>query len=935
LPREDWDRIQEIFLEAVDLPPAERAAFLDRACNSNAEVRGEVESLLRADGTNEAVVFAAIESEAASMLDEPSLVGARLGPYRVLREIGRGGMGAVYLAQRDDEHYRKLVALKVVQRGLDTAGVLARFRHERQILAGFEHPYIARLIDGGTTPDGRPFLVMEYVKGHPIVAYCRERNSDLESRLRLFLRVCEAVSYAHRALVVHRDLKPNNILVSGEGIPKLLDFGVAKLLDPGADPRLTSTSFAMVPLTPAYASPEQVRGLSISPVVDVYALGAILFELLTGTCAQKINTHTPSEIERVVCQTEVQRPSVAARAAGLPRWRGDLDDIILMAMRKESERRYQSVDQLADDIVRYLDGRSVRARQSSFGYRTQKFVGRQRSLILAITVCLIALPLAYRFRPAMPSPQVSRIVQLTKTGGAMQEQPLYTDGSRVYYESIDEKTAEWQLRQVLLNGNEVTSVDIPSRFSVRGLSPDDTEFLAIDPNAEAWTVWTIAVTGGSPRRIGNLRAYDIAWSHNGNWFAYSLGNQLLLAKADGTSSHPLVTVPTGSKWIYHPRWSPDDTRLRFTEFTWSGRTHTLWEIEADGSNLHQLRFHWQGDEQECCGEWTSDGRYFLFTSSREGISNLWALEENSDWWRRATRDPVQLTSGPMSYYQLIPSRNGKHIYAIGAQPSGELVRYDGGRKDFVPFLGGRSADHVVFSRDGQWLAYLDFPDGSLWRARSDGTEELQLTFPPLKAIYPRWSPDGKRIAFQGKQPGQFYRNFAISAEGGNPEPFPSEALSQSSPDWMPSGDALIYSRVYGAGDPGLYRFDLRTGQSEKIPGSDGLYGPRWSPDGRYLSAIEAANDLLLLVDLRTGKRTPLVRPARWPCWSADSQYLYFNRGSSNRIFRVHVPDGKEEKVLEVPFRLASPLFTLTPDRSPIVLREHGRYDLYSLALSIQ
>lgn len=557
-----------------------------------------------------------------------------------------------------------------------------------------------------------------------------------------------------------------------------------------------------------------------------------------------------------------------------------------------------------------------------------------RRAILAITAGALVLLLAYALRPAAPLPKVGRIVQLTKSGGAVPENPLYTDGPRVYYESIDEKTAHWQLRQVVLNGNGVTPVDIPSGFLVRGLSPDDTEFLAINPNGEAWTVWTIAVAGGSPRRVGNLAANDIAWSHDGNWFAYSLGNQLLLAKADGTSSRSLVTVPVGSEWIYHARWSPDDTRLRFTEFTWSGRTHTLWEVGADGRNLHQLRFNWPGDEQECCGEWTPDGRYFVFISSREGVSNLWAMQEKTDWWRRAIREPVPLTSGPLGYYQLIPGRNGKSIYAIGAQPSGELVRYDADRKDFVPFLGGRSIDRVVFSRDGQWLAYLDYPEGTLWRARSDGTEQLQLTFPPLKAVSPRWSPDGKRIAFHGKQPGQLYRNFMISAEGGNPEPFPPEALSQAYPDWMPSGDALIYSRVYGVENPGLYRFDLRTGRSEKIVGSDGLYGARWSPDGRYLSAIEAATNLLLLVDLKTGKRTPLASPAWWPSWSVDSQYLYFNRDSSNWIFRVRVPDGSEEKVLEVPFRSASRTFTLAPDGSPIILREHGRYDVYSLALSV-
>jgi serine/threonine protein kinase len=391
-PLQDWDRIQELFLEAADLPPAERHAFLDAACNGETGVRQEVESLLRAEAAGESTVQAAIESEVASMLEEDSLAGTRLGAYRLLQEIGRGGMGSVYVAERDDEQYRKLVAVKVVRRGMDTTEVLGRFRHERQILAELEHPYIARLIDGGSTADGRPFFVMEHVEGQPIDAYCRENRLNLEARLRLFQRVCEAVSYAHRALVIHRDLKPSNILVTSEGVPKLLDFGVAKLLSPGADPGMTSTSLPMGPLTPAYASPEQVRGLPMTTAADAYALGAILFELLTEVRAQKIDTYTPTEIERVVCQTEVPRPSSVAGTAGLGRQlRGDLDNIVLMAMRKERERRYASVDQLAEDIARHLDGRPVRARQDSFGYRTRKFIRRHRLGIAAVTLVFLSL----------------------------------------------------------------------------------------------------------------------------------------------------------------------------------------------------------------------------------------------------------------------------------------------------------------------------------------------------------------------------------------------------------------------------------------------------------------------------------------------------------------------------------------------------------------
>jgi Tol biopolymer transport system component/DNA-binding winged helix-turn-helix (wHTH) protein len=570
-----------------------------------------------------------------------------------------------------------------------------------------------------------------------------------------------------------------------------------------------------------------------------------------------------------------------------------------------------------------------------------RFARRGRVLTVAAGV-VVVLILAYLFRPATPLLRVTRIVQLTKSGGATSREPLLTDGPRVYYRSLDEKEG-WSIRQVLLNGNEDTPVAIPGgRFVIRGLSRDDTEFLAIALNEEQPTIWTVPVAGGSPRRVGNLVADDIAWSHDGDWLAYALGNQLFLAKADGTSSRPLAAVAAGSAVISHVRWSPDDRRLRFTLIAAGPggtltfpTTRALWEVAADGRNLHELRFPWPGKEMECCGEWTPDGRYFVFWSQRDNISNLWALEEKSDWWRRANRDPVQLTFGPMNYYQPVSSRNGKSIFAMGSQPSGELVHYDIERKEFVSFLGGRSLDRVVFTRDGQWLAYVEYPEGTLWRARSDGTEQLQLTFPPLQAGSPRWSADGKRIAFHASQPGNLMKSFVISAEGGNPEPLPSEPLTEASPDWMPDGgDSLIYSRNYQAENPGLYTFDLRSGRSEKILGTDGLYGPIWSPDGRHLSVVDPVTDYIFLLDLKTGKRTQITGPARWPSWSLDSRYIYFKRDGSNWIWRVRVPDGREEKVLEVPFRFTTGAFTLGLDGSPIILREHGRKDVYSLSLSV-
>src|SRR5580698_7476907 len=311
MPSQQWERIESIFLNAADLPRAEQQAFLDQACGDDRALRQEVQSLLDSDRKSGEKITRAVETEAESLFGLSPIIGSRLGVWRVVRELGRGGMGAVYLATRDDDQFHKKVAIKLVKRGMDTSDVLRRFRHERQILAGLDHAYIARLIDAGTAPDGRPFFVMEYVEGQPIDTFCFERELPAVARCRLFLKVCEAVAHAHRNLIVHRDLKPGNILVAPDGTPKLLDFGVAKLLAPDADPHLTVTGMQARLLTPQYASPEQVMGRPANTTTDVYSLAAVFYELLTGSCAQEIDSTSPEDIERVICLQEVPPPSAA------------------------------------------------------------------------------------------------------------------------------------------------------------------------------------------------------------------------------------------------------------------------------------------------------------------------------------------------------------------------------------------------------------------------------------------------------------------------------------------------------------------------------------------------------------------------------------------------------------------------------------------------
>jgi tetratricopeptide (TPR) repeat protein len=416
----DWQRVQTLFLAAVDMLPDERDRFLEGACADDVELREEIESLVATDIEDMTPIVKAVRQEAVSLFESTMRVGERFGSYRILREIGRGGMGAVYLALRDDEEFHQEVALKVVKRGMDTAEVLERFRHERQILANLEHPYIARLLDGGSTEDGVPYFVMEYIQGRPVDVYCRENALSVRARCELFLRILEAVDYAHRNLVIHRDLKPANILITARGAPKLLDFGVAKLLpgDLGIDRTRTNMTR---PYTPWYASPEQVRGLPITTLSDVYSLGLILYELLTGQKAQPIDAQAPVEVERIICETQSPRPSLL-----VPKLSPDLDNIVLMALRKEPERRYHSVVQFADDLQRYLDGHTVMACPNSLRYRASKFVSRNRiqvaSAVLVgaalITSLVISLAQTRRAEGALRSAEVQRLIAVQGTAMA-------------------------------------------------------------------------------------------------------------------------------------------------------------------------------------------------------------------------------------------------------------------------------------------------------------------------------------------------------------------------------------------------------------------------------------------------------------------------------------------------------------------------------------
>jgi len=369
-----WGEVKAVLAAVLDAPPSERPELLETLCGSNGEMRARVESLLALE-TRAGEVLNTQRAPGAALRSEPRQP-TRIGPYSVLREIGRGGMGVVYLGERADGEFRKQVAIKLVTSGLRDPDLERRFRRERQILAALEHPGIARLLDGGTTAEGQPYFVMEYIQGSPLPLWCAQKNAGVEERLRLFLAVCDAVEYAHRRLIVHRDLKPGNILVTSEGTPKLLDFGLARVLDSTGTDDATMTGLAL--MTPAYASPEQVRGEPYHVSSDVYSLGVILYELLAGRRPYDVKSGSVLEMAQAICEKAPLPLPAAAPEGRRRRLRGDLDNIVAKALAKESRQRYVSVTDLAEDIRRHLDGRPVRARAATLRYRFAKWLRRHR-----------------------------------------------------------------------------------------------------------------------------------------------------------------------------------------------------------------------------------------------------------------------------------------------------------------------------------------------------------------------------------------------------------------------------------------------------------------------------------------------------------------------------------------------------------------------------
>ncbi len=558
--------------------------------------------------------------------------------------------------------------------------------------------------------------------------------------------------------------------------------------------------------------------------------------------------------------------------------------------------------------------------------------------------------LALRAPSAPPAPRVLRVTQLTddhrpKAGA------LFTDGSNLYFhEGATEGRA---LVSMPVQGREATPVSTPFRFFMTDISTVRRELLGGRVSGNAFDtgekeLFALPLGGGPPRRVGAITTSEAVFSPDAEWIAYARKGGLYLAHSDGSEPHRLATVHGQAQTI---RWSPDGKTLRFCLYVpdpgHNAALESLWEVASDGINLHRLLTDWSGKHQGCaCVGWTADSKYFMFLTSGDRKSDIWALDERRSLFREAPKQPLLMNADLQTWYPMTSSPNGKRFYAIGNQDRLELVRYDSRLGTFIPYLGGRSATWLVFSRDRQWVAYINLPDQTIWRARADGSETRQLTFAPMKAGGHAWSPDGKWIAFRGWQPGGVWRIYLVSADGRTPEPLIAPGLTPADmeegiPTWSPDGTQVAFGEVplafaHGTGKEVIHVYDLANRRLSSLPGSEGLWTARWSPDGRFICALTIKEQKLMLFDLTTAKWRPLNGlPVDNPTWSSDGRYVYFNtmEVGDPALFRVSIPGGALERLVNLnDYRMLQGWSGVTPDNSPLIVRNRSVEEVYALDL---
>jgi len=810
--------------------------------------------------------------------------------YRIIEKLGAGGMGVVYKAE--DTRLGRLVALKFLPpEGRQDAHALARFEREAQAASALNHHNICTVYDIGEQ-DGQTFIAMELLEGVTLQEKMGARPLPLDVLLDYALQVAAALEAAHEHGIVHRDIKPSNIFITSRGEVKLADFGLAKrvMMDGAAKGEAPTMSVSItgrgaIVGTVAYMSPEQAQDKDVDARSDIFSFGVVLYEMATGKRA------FPGESAVTILAAILHKDPKPIRELNV-QVSEELQRIVSKTLEKDREDRYQTTRELMVDLRRLAKKEIERPAESSKERRPRKWIGIVAAMVVCAVVAWIAL--TGRSRPSEFAPLPME--QLTFSNDS-KGPSIFTDGSRIYFVS-----GQAPFEMSVKGGEAVPLRAAIGTMSILDISPDGSEFLLLqsDLNDETQrgTLWTMPVLGGAAKRLGNVTARGASYSPDGKLIAFNEKESVYVCDADGKNVKKI--------WDTHhmvpgnPSFSPDSKRIRVTisRGTLEDDITRIWELDVDGSNPHVLALpeHWPPDSDVYAGMWTMGGKHFIFDSSRDGSNNIYEyIEPWSHVWRKPYA--VRLTPEQPEVIATAPSRDGDGLFVVGRTAQGAMHFYDEKEKRFVPYLGGLAAAQVVISPDRKWMVYSDYPRGYLWRCRLDGSDKLQLT--NSLSQMPTWSPDSRWIAYSDWN--ELYR---VSVDGGTPEKLTSEGFQEVLPSWSPDGKAIYFNDYPIAGHFRIRILALATGKVSTMPGSDGYYAPRWSPDGQYLAATQNPPKSLAVYSVKTRQWARLkVFEHDWGFfeWSPDSKSLYVMRGPAEAatgeptgIYRLSVPQGKWE-----------------------------------------